>query len=90
MDLEFLEPSCSHSLHQEFKNALREDTVDYSLYTANIKRKRPAVRRGRKSGHMVTGGDFEEDEDDDDWAGGARRINFSGGRRANLRSSRQY
>lgn len=79
----------SHLLPQEFKNALKEDTVDYSLYTANIKRKRPASRRGRKSGHM-TGGDYEEDDDDEDWSGGMRKFNSSG-RKGNLRSStRQY
>ncbi|XP_073221150.1 sister chromatid cohesion protein SCC2 isoform X2 [Cicer arietinum] len=76
--------------YQEFKNALKEDTVDYSLYTANIKRKRPTPRKGRKTGPIpMVGGDFGDD-DDEDWAGGARNINFSGGRRANLRSSRQY
>ena len=79
----------SHMLHQEFKYALREDTVDYSLYTANIKRKRPTPRKVRKSGHMA-GGDFEDDEDNEDWGGGMRKITSSGGRRGNLRSSRQY
>ncbi|KAA8530427.1 hypothetical protein F0562_005136 [Nyssa sinensis] len=38
--------------YQEFKIALKEDTVDYSIYTANIKRKRPPPRRGGKSGRM--------------------------------------
>ncbi|KAK7271858.1 hypothetical protein RJT34_28101 [Clitoria ternatea] len=76
--------------YQEFKTALREDTVDYSLYTANIKRKRPTTtRRVRKSG-PVAGGDNEEDDDDENWAGGsaARKFNISG-RRSGLRSSRQ-
>ncbi|MED6181067.1 hypothetical protein PIB30_015983 [Stylosanthes scabra] len=78
--------------YQEFKYALREDTVDYSLYTANIKRKRPTPRKVRRSGPMA-GGDIEDDDDDDDdWGGGLRKITTSsGGRRANLRSnSRQY
>ncbi|XP_057447706.1 sister chromatid cohesion protein SCC2 isoform X2 [Lotus japonicus] len=77
--------------YQEFKNALKEDTMDYSLYTANIRRKRPSItpRKVRKSVHTARGG-FEEEEDDDaDWAGGMRQINVSG-RRANLRSSRQH
>ncbi|CAL5393624.1 unnamed protein product [Camellia sinensis] len=41
---------CEHrhfeSLQTEFKTALKEDTVDYSTYTANIKRRRPPSRRG--------------------------------------------
>lgn len=67
--------------------------MDYSLYTANIKRKRPTARKVRKSGHMagghMAGGDFEEDDDDEDWGGGMRKLNISGGRRGNLRSCRQ-
>ncbi|AES74937.2 putative chromatin regulator PHD family [Medicago truncatula] len=76
--------------YQEFKNALKEDTVDYSLYTANIKRKRPTQtpRKVRKSGPPMVGGDNDED-DDEDWAGGSRNISFSGGRRSSLRNSRQ-
>ncbi|KAE9612620.1 putative chromatin regulator PHD family [Lupinus albus] len=80
--------------YQEFKNALKEDTVDYSLYTANIKRKRPtpsrptSSRKTRRSGYMA-GGDYDEGDYDEDWGGSARKLNFSGGRRANLRSSRQ-
>ncbi|KAK7266529.1 hypothetical protein RIF29_19175 [Crotalaria pallida] len=75
--------------YQEFKNALKEDTVDYSLYTANIKRKRPtSSRKVRKSGPIAVG-DYEEDDDDEDWGGSVRKLNISGGRRGNLRSSRQ-
>ncbi|CAL5185968.1 unnamed protein product [Lathyrus oleraceus] len=77
--------------YQEFKNALKDDTMDYSLYTANIKRKRqtptPRKVQVRKPGPML-GGDSDE-EDDEEWAGGMRNINFSGGRRQSLRSSRQ-
>jgi cohesin loading factor subunit SCC2 len=64
--------------------------VDYSLYTANIKRKRPTQtpRKVRKSGPPIVGGDNDED-DDEDWAGGSRNISFSGGRRSSLRNSRQ-
>ncbi|XP_044468075.1 sister chromatid cohesion protein SCC2-like [Mangifera indica] len=36
--------------YQEFKNALKEDTIDYSVYTANIKKKRPTPRKGPRSG----------------------------------------
>lgn len=61
--------------YQEFKSALKEDTVDYSAYTANIKRKRPAPRRGVKSGRMMGGDDEDEDDDDEDWTGGRRQSN---------------
>ena len=67
---------------QEFKAALKEDTVDYSVYTANIKRKRPAPRRGVKSGRMIGGDDEDEnddDDDDEDWRGVRRQS----GRRGN-------
>lgn len=65
--------------------------MDYSLYTANIKRKRqtptPRKVQVRKSGPML-GGDSDE-EGDEEWAGGMRNIDFSSGRRQSLRSSRQ-
>ncbi|KAI8548414.1 hypothetical protein RHMOL_Rhmol07G0271800 [Rhododendron molle] len=62
--------------YQEFKTALKEDTVDYSTYTANIKRKRPPPsRRGGRSGRMVGRDDEEYDED---WGSGVRRPNNSG------------
>ncbi|KAI3665842.1 hypothetical protein L6452_44477 [Arctium lappa] len=57
--------------YQEFKNALREDTVDYSVYTANIKRKRPPGRRPKAAGRM-NGGDDDDDDDGEYWASGAR------------------
>lgn len=66
---------------QELKSALKEDTVDYSVYTANIKRKRPAPRRGVNSGRMMGGEDEDGDEDDEDWTGGRRQNNS--GRRGN-------
>ncbi|KAG5615002.1 hypothetical protein H5410_014826 [Solanum commersonii] len=68
--------------YQEFKNALKEDTVDYAIYTANIKRKRPAPRRNRKSGRMM-GGDDEDYEDDEDWGSGMKSSNS--GRRSSSR-----
>ncbi|KAF5957550.1 hypothetical protein HYC85_004775 [Camellia sinensis] len=66
--------------YQEFKTALKEDTVDYSTYTANIKRRRPPSRRGGRSGRGA-GRDDEDYDDDEDWGGsgsGARRLNNSG------------
>lgn len=69
--------------YQEFKGALKEDTVDYSTYTANIKRKRPAPRKV-KSGRVM--GDDEDDEEDEDWASGGRRL--GSGRKGNSSRSR--
>lgn len=71
--------------YQEFKNALKDDTVDFSTYTANLKRKRPAPRKGRKSGVRD---DEDDEEDDEDWTGGARRLSNSG-RRGSYSRSRQ-
>ena len=73
---------------QEFKNALKEDTVDYSIYTANIKRKRPPSRRGGRSGRMA-GRDDDDDDEDNDWGSGARRPNNSG-RKSNSSRGRQW
>ncbi|GFY86985.1 PHD finger family protein [Actinidia rufa] len=73
--------------YQEFKNALKEDTVDYSIYTANIKRKRPPSRRGGRSGRMA--GRDDDDDEDDDWGSGARRPNNSG-RKSNSSRGRQW
>ncbi|XP_022774564.1 sister chromatid cohesion protein SCC2-like isoform X2 [Durio zibethinus] len=74
--------------YQEYKNALREDTIDYSTFTANIKRKRPTPRRGGKAGR-TTGGDEDDDDDDEDWTGGARRLSNSGRKSYSGRGSRQ-
>lgn len=63
--------------YQEFKNALKEDTVDYAVYTANIKRKRPTPRKGVRSGRII-GGDDDDDYSDEEWAGGPRRLSNSG------------
>lgn len=70
---------------QDFKSTLRDDTFDYSTYTANIKRKRPTPRKGRKS---TTGGDDDDNDDDEDWGGG-RRLNNSGRKGSYNRASRQ-
>lgn len=64
--------------YQEFKNALKEDTVDYSTYISNIKRKRPRptpahahgptptpTRKSVRPGRSTVKCN-EEDEDDDD------------------------
>lgn len=73
---------------QEYKNALREDTIDYSTFTANIKRKRPNPRRGGKAGR-TTGGD-EDDDYDDEWTGGSgRRLSSSGRKSYSTRANRQ-
>ncbi|KAI3503267.1 hypothetical protein L1887_31706 [Cichorium endivia] len=66
--------------YQEFKNALREDTVDYSVYTANIKRKRPPGRPpGRPTAtptktipRRINIGDDSDDENDENWGSGTR------------------
>ncbi|KAF8408186.1 hypothetical protein HHK36_007328 [Tetracentron sinense] len=75
--------------YQEFKTSLKEDTVDYSIYMANIKRKRPPPKnsRGRKSGRETGGND--EDDDDEDWTGGPRRVSNSGRKGNSSRGGRQ-
>ncbi|XP_057521747.1 sister chromatid cohesion protein SCC2 isoform X2 [Amaranthus tricolor] len=82
-------PSTSEELtqrYQEFKNALREDTVDYSTYSANIKRKRPPSRRGGKAVRMMER-DYDDDDDDEDWTRGRR---YHNGRQSNgVRASRR-
>ncbi|KAL3526568.1 hypothetical protein ACH5RR_011224 [Cinchona calisaya] len=69
--------------YQDFKNALKEDTVDYSTYTAHIKRKRPPSRRGGRPGRTMAGDDMD-DENDEDWGSG--RLNNSGRKGYNSRS----
>ncbi|KAK9118958.1 hypothetical protein Scep_017051 [Stephania cephalantha] len=61
--------------YQEFKAALKDDTIDYSVYIANIKRKRPAPRssKGGRSGF-----DDEDDDGDEDWNASYRRLSSSG------------
>ncbi|KAL0377584.1 UNVERIFIED_CONTAM: Sister chromatid cohesion protein SCC2 [Sesamum radiatum] len=71
--------------YQDFKNALREDTIDYSTYTANIKRKRPPPRRAGKAARVLDLDD-EYDEDDENWVNGVSRLNKSGRRGSNSRS----
>eukprot|EP00257_Ricinus_communis_P019908 XP_015579021.1 sister chromatid cohesion protein SCC2 [Ricinus communis] len=73
--------------YQEFKSALKEDAVDYTTYTANIKRKRPTPRK-TKHGRM-NGVDDDDEDDDADWTGGVRRVSNSGRRSNNSRACRQ-
>ncbi|XP_051216494.1 sister chromatid cohesion protein SCC2 isoform X1 [Lolium perenne] len=77
-------------VYQDFKTLLREDSMDYVMYTAEtVQKKRPtprsaskvrrpvapvAVRRGR--GGRGRGGDDDDDTDDDDWTGGPRVLEF--------------
>ncbi|XP_047314760.1 sister chromatid cohesion protein SCC2 [Impatiens glandulifera] len=61
--------------YQEFKNAMKEDTIDYAIYTANIKPKRPAAPRksSRGGGRTNNRSRYEDDDDIDDenWGGGS-------------------
>ncbi|KAL8144455.1 hypothetical protein V2J09_017487 [Rumex salicifolius] len=69
-------PSASPELtqrYQEYKNALREDTVDYSAYTANIKRKRPPARRGGRGGRSMPRDQDDDDDNDENWSRSAQR-----------------
>lgn len=89
-------PSTSQELtqrYQEYKNALREDTVDYSAYTAHIKRKRPPARRGGGGGggrgarSMAATRDNDDDDDNDEsWARSAQKTTFSVRRSYNTRT----
>ncbi|KAF6165155.1 hypothetical protein GIB67_000739 [Kingdonia uniflora] len=76
--------------YQEFKVALKDDTVDYSAYTSSIKRKRPAARSSRASGRSSRPTGFYDEEGDDDidedWAAG--KISDSG-RKSNVGRGRQ-
>ncbi|XP_057993435.1 sister chromatid cohesion protein SCC2-like isoform X2 [Hevea brasiliensis] len=74
--------------YQEFKSALKEDAVDYSTYTANIKRKRPTPRK-TKYGRMNGDDDDDDDDEDFDWTGGVRRQSGSGRRGNYNRAGRQ-
>ncbi|XP_071703668.1 sister chromatid cohesion protein SCC2 [Rutidosis leptorrhynchoides] len=63
--------------YQDFKNSLKEDTVDYSVYTSNIKRKRPPGRRSITKAVPVrmnggNNGDDTDDDDDENWGSGTR------------------
>ncbi|KAG0481441.1 hypothetical protein HPP92_012299 [Vanilla planifolia] len=68
--------------YQEFKAALKEDTMDYATYTSSIKRKapRPTPRSSRKPTMVrgARGDDEDDDESDEDWVGVPRKLDFSG------------
>lgn len=69
---------------------LKEDTVDYATYTANIKRKRPPARNSRGGRSIRETGDDEDDDDgDEDWNSGSRRLSSSGQKVNNGRRTRQ-
>ncbi|MCL7033996.1 hypothetical protein MKW94_025445 [Papaver nudicaule] len=65
--------------YQEYKAALKEDTIDYSVYTSNIKRKRPPARSSRGGRAVRETGYYDEDEDEN-WDGGNSnsKLNNSG------------
>uniref|UniRef100_K3ZPX8 Sister chromatid cohesion protein n=1 Tax=Setaria italica TaxID=4555 RepID=K3ZPX8_SETIT len=83
-------PSCLQdvaSVYQDFKTVLREDSMDFGMYTPSVQRKRPTPRSTsrvrRTAATSVTrargggrGGD-DDDTDDDDWTGGPRVLDFS-------------
>ncbi|XXG63462.1 hypothetical protein AAC387_Pa05g1653 [Persea americana] len=75
--------------YQEFKVSLKEDTVDYATYTANIKRKRPPARNSRGGRSIRETGDDEDDDGDEDWNSGSRRLSSSGQKVNNGRRTRQ-
>ncbi|XP_050226954.1 sister chromatid cohesion protein SCC2 isoform X2 [Mercurialis annua] len=87
------EPSTYQDLvqrYQEFKSALKEDAVDYSTYTANIKRKRPNPTPRKPKFVRPSVVDDDDDDDDESWRGSARRVvNNVGKRNVNTRSCRQ-
>ncbi|XP_065037401.1 sister chromatid cohesion protein SCC2-like [Musa acuminata AAA Group] len=76
--------------YQEFKVSLRDDAIDYSTYTASVKRKRPTPRssRGGKAAQRK-GEEDDDDVDDEDWTGGPRVLDFSGQRSNGMRMTRQ-
>ncbi|PUZ68216.1 hypothetical protein GQ55_2G007600 [Panicum hallii var. hallii] len=82
-------PSCLQdvaSVYQDFKTVLREDSMDFGVYTPSVQRKRPTPRstsRVRRTAATSVsrarggGRGDDDDTDDDDWAGGARVLDFS-------------
>ncbi|KAL6013453.1 hypothetical protein ACLOJK_003951 [Asimina triloba] len=73
----------------DFKASLKDDTIDYSAYTANIKRKRPPARSSRGKYARETGNDEDDDYEDGDWNPAYRRLNGSGQKANGGRRSRQ-
>lgn len=63
---------------------MREDTVDFTIYSANVKRKRPTPRKASRSAKKAVAYNEDDDDDDDDdrgWHGGgrgaSRRLSYS-------------
>lgn len=66
---------------------MREDTMDYTIYSANVKRKRPTPRKTSRSAKKTVAYNKEDDDDEDNdrvWNGGGggggvagRRANYS-------------
>ncbi|TVU40275.1 hypothetical protein EJB05_13731 [Eragrostis curvula] len=88
-------PTCLQdvaSVYQDFKTLLREDTMDFGVYSATVQRKRPTPRSSsrvrRTAPATVTrvrggGGGNNDDTDDEDWTGGARVLDFSSAQASN-------
>ncbi|TVU01909.1 hypothetical protein EJB05_52614, partial [Eragrostis curvula] len=84
-------PTCLQdvaSVYQDFKTLLREDTMDFGVYSATVQRKRPTPRsssRVRRTAPRVRGGGGgnNDDTDDEDWTGGARVLDFSSAQASN-------
>ncbi|PIA63024.1 hypothetical protein AQUCO_00200800v1, partial [Aquilegia coerulea] len=73
--------------YQEFKVALREDTVDYSIYSAKRKRSAQRNSRGGKTGPEMGGSD--EEEDDQERTAKQQRLSSSGSKGSSSRKSRR-
>lgn len=71
--------------------ALREDTIDYSIYSASIKKKRPTSRssKGGKAANQRRTNQDDDEDDDEDWTGGPRMLDFSNQRSNGIRITRQ-
>ncbi|XP_065855579.1 sister chromatid cohesion protein SCC2 isoform X2 [Euphorbia lathyris] len=69
--------------YQDFKVALKEDALDYTSYTANIKRKRPTPKKMKQV--PVRTNMNADDDDDEERTGGARRVGVSARKGSNSR-----
>uniref|UniRef100_A0A0A9DAV3 Uncharacterized protein n=1 Tax=Arundo donax TaxID=35708 RepID=A0A0A9DAV3_ARUDO len=82
-------PSCLQDavcVYQDFKTVLREDTMDFGVYTASVQKKRPTPRSSTRVRRIAAanvtrvrggGGGDNDDTDDEDWTGGPRVLDFS-------------
>ncbi|XP_078180180.1 PHD finger family protein isoform X2 [Carex rostrata] len=62
-------------LYQEYKTVLRDDSIDYAMFTASVPKKRQTPRNPRVRKPAAVRG--EESEDDDEWTRGPRNLDFS-------------